>query len=451
MKRFPAIVPLVLAALLAPPFASPSRGGEAPSDPERLTLEDCLRIGLERGASIRRARLGEIAADARIGETRADVLPQLRVSGEYRRLDAVPSFDVEGNSVPVGRTDNYAAGAEASQLLYSGGSVSAALKAARQYRERARVLTRQETIELERDIRVGFHDVLLAVERFAVQGETVAQLESFVAESERRCAAGTESEFDLLSARVRLANEEPTLIAARRDLTLARESFRHLLRLDRETFELEGVPVYEPLDVPVERCLALARNGRPDLQAQALIVDLLAADIRYEQGFGLPQIRARAAYQGANPDTTFGSAADEWGWHWNAGFAADWSVFDGARRRSVIRQKTIEREQAILDLDELGRSVELEVRRAWLELQHAGEVVEAARETESLAERSLDIARVRHETGLSTYLEFTDAALALRTARLAWRRALRDHLAARAELCRACGLSGDEWPEEKTP
>ena len=65
-----------------------------------------------------------------------------------------------------------------------------------------------------RDITIGFNGILLAKAIVVVEQEAIDQLRAFVRQTEARYAQQTASEFELLSARVRLANELPKLTAA---------------------------------------------------------------------------------------------------------------------------------------------------------------------------------------------------------------------------------------------
>lgn len=415
-------------------------GGVAAEDPpaaRAYTLPECLAIGLERAASLANARRDEVIAGSRIRQTRAQVLPQLSGSASYTRLDEVPTFTYDDESAPMGRHDNYAASAGLSQLLFSGGSVRAALDAAQFYRDRSRLQTLHTERALSRDIKQGFYGILLARARVKVQEESVAQLRELVRQAEEKYQAETISEFELLSARVKLANEVPVLIAARKELDLARAQFRDLLHLDEDRFELAGELTYTPFDLPLDALQIAARAHRPEIGAQRQMIGLRQSDIRAERGGYYPQIRARAAYEGSNPES--GSAEDAWKWGWNAGLALQWDLADGGLRSGRLLEKSMELAKAEQDLDELLRAIGLEVQQAYLVLRQAAETVAASRENVALAERSLAIAKTRYQAGLATYLEYTDANLALSTARLTWLSALCGHLAALADLRYACG------------
>ncbi|NCA82529.1 MAG: TolC family protein [Opitutae bacterium] len=418
---------------------------EAPARPV-FTLRECIDLGLKQAAAARNADRDEQIAGTRIGQVRAQVLPELKAKGGYTRLDEAAAFEFDGARVEMGLEDNYSAGVEVSQLLYSGGSVRSALKAATLYREVAQARVRQAKNDLVRDIRTAFNDILLEDEQVKVQAASLAQLEDLLAQAESRHRQQTASEFDVLTARVRVANARPLLIHARKQAELARARFRSLVQLEAEDFELAGELAFEKSERSLEEWQALGLEQRPELVEQRKFLGMWAADIRAERGGYLPQIRAFAGYDGTNPES--GSARESWEWGWRAGVTAEWDLFDGALRRNRIREKSLELAKAGETLADSERQVALEIQSHYLDQQQAAETVSASRDTVELAEKSLEIARTRYENGLATNLDFTDANLSLSIARLTRLQALHDHLNALARLEQA---SGEEYETGETP
>ncbi len=432
---------------------NPGPGGAPGGDPPGggagrpvYTLQECISLGLEQAAPARNAARDELISQARIGQVRAQLLPQLKARGSYTRLDEAAAFEFAGESYAMGREDNYTGAVEVDQLLYSGGSVGAALKAAGLYNEIAQVRVRGVNNELVRDICTGFNAILLQDEQVRVQEASLKQLEELLAQAESRFRQQTASEFDVLTARVRVANKRPVLIAARKQAELARESFRSLVHLEPGEFDLAGELVFEPAGRPLEEWLAIARDQRPELIELRRFLGMREADIRAEQGGYVPEIRAFAGYAGQNPEN--GTASAGWDWGWNAGLTAEWSLFDGALRRNVIREKRLELDKARETLADTERKVELEIRSLYLDLVQAAETVAASGDTVAEAEKGLAIARTRYDNGLSTYLDYTDANLALSIARLTRLQALHDHMNARVRLQQASG-EGFETGESK--
>ncbi len=442
MKRIS--VYMVAIGILA--WAGGAGAAEEPPAKPVYTLAECIELGLRQAATAKNALRDEQIAGTRIGQVRAQVLPQLTANGSYTRLDEAAAFEIDGELIPMGLEDNYAAGVEVSQLLYSGGSVKSALDAAKLYRQVAQERVRQVENELVRDVRTGFNDILLEDAQVQVQEESAAQLEELLKQAESRFRQQTASEFDVLSARVKVANIQPVLIRARKQADLARARFRSLVQLDAAEFELAGELTFEKSERTLAEWQALGLERRPELIEQRHFLGMWAADIRAEQGGFWPQVRAFAGYEGTNPES--GTAQESWGWGGNAGVRAEWDLVDGALRRNRIREKRLELEKARETLDDAERQVALEIQAHHLELEQAAETVAASRDTVALAEKSLEIAKTRYENGLATYLDYTDANLALSVARLTRLQALHDHLNALARLEQA---SGEKFERGETP
>jgi outer membrane protein len=411
------------------------------------SFDDCLRIGLERAATLRNARRDESIADAQISQVRSQVIPQANLDASYTRLGEAPeSFEGEA----AGLRDNYAVSAEATQLLYAGGKVRTALEAARLFRDASSYATLTATARLVRDIHRGFHQVRLTAEEAQVATQSVAQLSLLVGQTEVKQAQGTVSEFELLSARVRLANERPKWIAARNQHELAKASFANLLHLGDTAFELTGEPALPPVTGSLDSLTRLALASRPELSEMARRVDLSKADIDLADSGRYPEIKAFTSYNGNNPDF-YQPDQDAWQWGWQAGVRLSWSLFDGGLRRATVQRKTVEWEKSRTDYDELANAIRLEVRQAWLVWLDAQEALRGALDNVRLAERAQQIAAVRQDQGLSTYLEFTESNLALSTARLAHFRALRAKALAEAQILYACGHFTEPLPPPETP
>jgi len=415
------------------------------------TLNDCIRIGLERNESVANARRDKAIAVARIGQARSAALPQLSLSATYTRLDELQTIEFGDEEMKLGTLDNYSANLGVSQLLYSGGKVGAALRAASLAESQAEWACSEIESAFKRDVRLAFYNLLLADAALSVTEDSVKQLESLLEQTERRRKNGTASEFDELRARVRVANERPRLVKARNARAVAREYMKRLLNFDDKEIELRGELEMNASEPDEEYLQGRAMLNRPALRAMEFSVDLRKENVTAARSDGLPSLSAQFNYNGANA-YEFVSYEDDWDWHWNAGLVVSWNFWDGGLTEATVRARRLEAEKALASLDEMRKNVKLEVKRYCLDLKHAREAVAASRGTVALAEKAMKIAETRHEEGLATYLEFTDANLALSTAKLTWLQALHAHMTALAQLQFACGtekLSAEAWNRGK--
>lgn len=434
------IVLLALTALVSAAVAEPH------SSPVSCTLESCVRRGLSESGDARNAARDEAIAHARKRQAEAQVWPDLSMKAGYTRLDEVQTYDFGGGPMALGVADNYSARAEVSQLLFSSGKVGAAIRAARLAGSYAAAARAETEGGLLRRIKRGFYDVLVTREAVRVGEESVAQLRALLEQTQQKFRNGTASEFDVVSARVRVANEEPRVIQARNDAELTYESLRRLLNLQDVSCEFAGRLDCVPVRVDPAACEAAALSRRPGIDMARLRVELRREDVTATVGATLPSFRANASYGGSNVYDPI-LARDPWEWHWNAGITAEWKFWDGGMTHSMVREKRLELAKEETLYEEVRKAVVLEVRQACLAIEHARKAMEAAGETETLAAKGLDIAQARYRSGMGTYLEMADASVGLNQAKLAVLRAKHAYLGAVADLQAAVGLGEQAFGE----
>ncbi len=403
-----------------------------------LSLADCLLLARENNAALLNAGRDREIAEAVIRQARSEAMPGLALNASYFRLDEVETIQFMEDTVEMGTLDNYEATLSVEQLLYSGGRVRAALQAARYTRDYADVAIREIQGRVQRDVTRAFYGILLAAEARDVAADSLQQLEALATDFEKRYASGLIAEYDLLTARVRVAEARPRLISAENDLRMAYEYLTRLLALDDIDFIIEGELLPPDGEVFLAESLAAARRQRAALEMQEILADLLEQDIQAARSGALPDVRARFNYVGAN-SYRFVAFDDDWSWHWNAQLSLSWSLFDGGRTSGRVLEKKLNYRKAVEDAEDTWRAVRLEVTRAYHDWRKAVEMLATADADMALARRAREIAHSRHESGMLTTLELTDAILAERAARLRRLQAVYDAISARTEMKYAVG------------
>jgi outer membrane protein len=411
---------------------------------EVWTLGRCVRHALEHGAAAKQARLDVQVGDATIDQAWAAAFPRVESSARYTRLDRAEEIELGDQKMELGVVDNYSAQVSVEQLVYSGGRVGAGLRAARLGREVAAGNQVEAEAGLIRDVRAAFHQLGLLREVVAVRRASVAQLAAVAAQAEARFRSGTGSELDWLSAKVRLGNEEPELVRASNAVEIAGANFARILGFEGGEIRLAAEAGAEWVPAgSLEDCTAVALRQRQSLATLARMALLREEEAVVARSGRRPEARVGVVGSGANSQG-FVSLSDEWQWRWNAWLALSWTLWDGGLTKHSVRAKKLEAEKARLAWEEARRLLSLEVRTAYEEARRAGRAVEAAAANVALAERAMAVAKSRYDAGLATYLEVTDASVALSAARLAWLAARRDLAGATADLDYVCGTSKDE-------
>src|SRR5271169_2103152 len=96
--------------------------------PQRLSLEDAIKLGQERSKMLSISRTKVETASARSSESNANLLPSITVAGGYSRLSDVTPFEIPagllGNPQPLVISpvvlDNYSSRITVQQPIFTG-------------------------------------------------------------------------------------------------------------------------------------------------------------------------------------------------------------------------------------------------------------------------------------------------------------------------------------------
>jgi outer membrane protein TolC len=411
-----------------------------------LSLADALNLALHHSPDILRAQRDLQSAQGLAVETRAIVLPTVGITGSYNPVQRsdVDIIEAPGVGFSLGTPQNWSTQVKLVQSLYEGGRMVSSVRVARLLRQQSWLNYQTVLAETVLAVQLAYDDVLLAEQQITVQEASVQLLTNELKDNQRRYEAGTVPRFNVLRAEVELANARPRLITARNNYRISKNNLANLmgLNLPRETVEdiplqLSGKLEAEPYELDLQNGIGQAMERRTELgsltKAQALRKeDLVSARSGYK-----PRLQGYVGYEVHNSILTQDLNADLHGWV--AGLQLTWNIFDGMRTQGRIQQAAAQYGRAEVDVDDMTRRIELDVRTAYSNFIQAREVLESQKKVQEEAEESLRLARARTEAGTGTQLDVLGAQTALTEARTTQIQALHDYAAARARLQRAVG------------
>ncbi len=401
---------------------------------DALTLDEAVRVALANNREILVAMEKIKEARQRVREAKAGYLPTVDLSGTYTRLSEVPSMSIpDYGSIEVGKADNYMSKLTFSQPLYTSGSLNYANKGASLYYQKSEEDLRNVQSKVTLEVKKAFYTYLLAEENVEVTEAALDQSRRHLAIVEGLFKVGVVSKFDLLRTRVEVANLKPDLIQARNNLRLSRESLANLLSLSSTSLKLEGELSFEPLKISLEVAIARALKERSDLKNLKLQKEMSEVAVKLTEVQNRPRLALIGNYQYQNPS----GGEDEWGEDWNLNLVLSIPLFDGWANRARVAQRRSQIKQIDLSLRGLEAGIDLEIKKAFWDLEASEERIYAQEKNIEQAEEALSIADVRYKSGAITNLEVLDAQLALTRVRVGYLKALYDHNVARAELEKA--------------
>ena len=407
--------------------------------PEELNLNYALSFALDNNHAIRQARERIRERAGIVLEVRSLQIPNVTMGGSV----SGNSTDIS-NSILAQRRD-WGISVQATQALYAGGGIQASGRSASLAREAAELELRGVINEQLLAVRSMFYGVLLAKQLVTVQEENIKLLEEQLKDAQNRFEAGSISNFEVLRARVALANGQPDLITARNNYRLAIEEVRQVLGFSNVTGNnLAKLPVFvgslkvdKHEDVDLRNALNSAHSNRPELQRLAKLEAAGEEQIVVSRSGALPQISAFGRY-----DWVRGGPSSGWNDKrngWTGGLQAQWSVFDGRASKGKVAQAKSRLMQTKLAVEESVLAVDVEVRRSHSSLTEAWELVSASGKVVEQADEALRLAKVRYSAGTATQLDVLTSQVELTRARLNQLQAYYRYQVAVAALRKAMG------------
>lgn len=427
-----------------------------------LTLEESLQVAKQNNLSIQAAEQKLRSAEAQVNMARAALLPRLSANGNYTYFRDVqksviqaeggfgfpipgedmnemstPTMDNEADLIELefGAHHNVQGTLTLTQPIFAWGRYYYGYQAANLGYKAAEEELNTAFEKLRLDVYEAFYRVLIAQELVKVAEQSVTHVEKQLGIAQTSFDAGATTNFDVLRAKVQLANTESLLIRAKNGVITAKNLYRTVLNLPlSDEISVEGSFETTAPQLQLDELVRLAIENRPEVNRsqfneQAGQKQLKIAKTRY-----LPDLSFFSNYQMSHNERL-----TEMNRIWSLGLQINIPIFDGFASQAAVKQNESVLRQLQLATKQTTTSVEFEVRNAFLALLEAKTLIDVQRETVTQAEESVRIATIQFENGIITTVELTDTQLALMQAKVNSLQAQHDYVVGLARLEKAIG------------
>ncbi len=422
-------------------------------NPTNFTLEEAVEYGIDRNNQLDIDKLEIEDADAQILEYWSRGIPKLNGSVQYQHFVDIPVSLVpaqffggmpgEFAEVQFGTNNRLEGALELSALLFDGGFF-VGLKAQRLYKElRKRELVQSET-EVRYNVTKAFLNVLVAQENVGILEQNIENLEANLSDAEANFEAGFIEKLDVDRIRLSLS----TLQARRQSVEGNALIAANLLKFQmgypiEEDIEVEGdlknifssalveeVNVEEPVNYDERMEYQVANKG----------LELSQVDINRLRAGYLPTLTGFAsASRSLQRNDLFDDSEAGWLPATIVGVNMSFSLFDGFDRRAKIQRAKITQEKTIKEINQLERSIEMEVRNARINYNNAQTQSVNAQMNLDLAEEIYKTTQIKFDEGVGSSVELRQAESDFYTAQSNHINAVYDLLDAYTELQKALG------------
>jgi outer membrane protein TolC len=416
---------------------------------EKLSLEQAVSMALTNHGGIQAGAAALRISEARVAQARGSRFPQVTYTESWQRSDnqvfvfgslltqkqfGPTNFDVHVLNDPA-FLNNFQSQVIVDQTLYDNGRRKSQIRTAEIGREITAQDTRRTEMEVISSVAAAYYGSLLAAESVRLATETMRSAEADLTRAEARRSAGMTTDADVLSIRVHAAAVREQLIRRQSDLEYSQAALNQALGLPLDTIHVLGTGL---IAVQAEStAMAAAEKDaaeRPEVKQAQAALEAGEQQARAARAARLPEFYFRAGFEADRQ-----RFVNRGGANWMAAAGFRWNLFDGFadRAREAEAQAGIERVRAQAKL--VASGTQLAARRAWLDLQSAGERIVVAKASVSMAQESLRIIKNRYEAGLTEVTELLRSETALLDAQTRHLEAIRDQRIAAVTLEAARG------------
>ncbi len=415
------------------------RGSQAQTAARALTLDEAVRLALEKQPQLAIAESQLSSAKSRYVETAASYYPQL--SPLYQYTNQHSAYTVDGQRTTQS-TDRSETSIGLRQLIFDTGKRELSVSAARSSVQASEYSLRSSRQSVILNVTTAFYELLRRRDLLRVQEATVERAKTTLEATKAFAEAGTVRRIDILQAEADYGNASVQLGIARNNVRLAEISLRNAIGMeaDQSVTAAEGAPEWPNEDADPRSAADYVQDalkGRPDLMRDIAYLEADRASARIAKINAGLQVEA---------DFTAGYRFDpDRGDNRLLTATLSYPLFDGGSTRARVRAANELVRQAESQLELARQEIHLAVEEAYLSREEARQRIAAARAAAEAAKANYEAASEGYKEGAQTVVDVITARTQLVTAETNLVQTLYDFHTADARLGRAVGSNDPYW------
>jgi outer membrane protein TolC len=418
---------------------------------EVLTLEESIKIALEKSLSIYSAEEEIKAKEFEELSSRADFFPKLSTSYTYTRLDNDTVNDAKYTSYPYPSfsprevspldTNTYQFNITATQPLFTGWRLTISREIASLGVDTAKIQKETTIQNLVLNVKEAYFGILKAEKLENVAKQAVEQLKANLGVSQAFYDEGIIAKNALLQTEVQMAQARQNLIKATNGVEIAKALFNKLLRrgLNKEV-KIKDILDYHPIGLLLDQCMEKAEQNRPEIKEVSLNVMSAEKAVDLNKSSYYPSVTLTGNYQRETDDILLGSGPGEDPDIWTITVKGEWTFWEWRKKGHDVAAARAKLAKANYLLKEIKDNIQLEVKGAYLSLREAEKNIQVAKKAVVQAEENFRMNEERYKQQVATSTDVLNALTLLTQARTNYFNALSEHNIAWARLERAMGI-----------
>ncbi|MBO5515123.1 MAG: TolC family protein, partial [Schwartzia sp.] len=440
-----------LAALAVAGYMGFAALGTAEAAPiVELTLQESIDMALENNRTIKESAEDQSQAYWAHRQARRQAGPKLSWgwTGSYQSGEQNNAQIHDGMDLQYGINSNryFSNTVQVTFPLYTGGQIENNIEAAELGRDAADLTLEATRQAVKQQTTSAYFQILQFRNMIQVNKEAVDTLQAHLDNVNAQYRVGTVAKSDVLRSQVELANQQQNLVDAQNNYDVAVATFNNIVGLPTDTIvDAKENLSYTKYDISLPRCTDYALIHRPDGIAMERAwkraeAQMKAAKAGYRPNVGLGVSRTWAGDEPVSTDyKNYSPNVDGT----TTSISLNWSIFDNNVTEAQVQQAKATMRKAEQKLYETQETIQLDVRKAYLNLLAAEQNIQTTKVAVDQAQEDYKIAQVRYSAGVGTNLDVMDAEEKLIQAQTNYISALYKYNTSKAQLDQAMGLKVD--------
>lgn len=412
-----------------------------------LTLEESIKIAMERSLTVHSATVGIVGSEYKRKEAITNFLPLWTGQYGWTRssqpviLGLSSSALLSGIPTIAGDKAIYDFSTVVSQPLFTGGLNLATYRSAKLGVDLSKESLEAAKQDLTLQVRVGYFTILRAEKFLEVAEQQVKNFEAQLEVTQAFFDVGIVPKNDVLLAEVNLANARQSLVKAANDLATAKASFNILLRREVNTpFEVVDILLHKAFPLSFEQSLEEALRLRPEVKTAQLNINQAKENVKIARAGFFPTVSLAGSYSRFSDDLDLSGGAN-FANSWQIQALATFTLWNWGNTAFKVGENKVKVTQAEDSKNQTIDSITLEVKNDYLNMQVAEKNINTAEKSIEQAEENLRMNEERYKYQVATQTDVVNAVTLVAQARVNYYGALSDFNVAKAQLERAMGRS----------
>lgn len=436
------------------------------------TRDDAVRIALENAPDIKTAEESLKSAESQVSSAYGNALPTIDLSATYSRTfgakdvkksnaisnmldDAANQNEkmlagvLDGISYGMNAMSGYRWGTQigitATQIIYAQGKVSTGTKIAKAYRRVSELSLETAKQNVRYEVENSFDQLLYLDSALVILQESIDQLKEHLDYVDQAVKSGLATELDQIRAQISMDELQTSFEKTKKDRIVARNELLNSMGLpwDAEA-EFKGElrdPKQGNIALP-DTAMENVRQRRKELAQLNESAKMHQENIDIEEGDYKPTLvlGGSITYQSGKNDFFKWDAPD---WDDNISkriyLNLSMNLFNGMKTREAVVQAKTDLRKTQIQKDDAERGIKLQIESAQNTLDDANRQIEIQNRHVDLAQKNLDMTEAAYKVGRETQLNYLDASMSLKNAKLSYLSAIIDWNKAYNALLKATG------------